>query len=74
MSLDRYCRLERNGIVVEIKGENEVREVALSRCDTHEKVLAWAEHFAASTNIDPMVLSRFIKLACETNKLPLRMP
>ena len=74
MSLDRYCRLDRDCILVEIEGEDEAREVAFSRCDTHEKILAWAEYFAANTRIGPAVLSSFIKLACATNKLPLRLP
>ncbi len=45
-------------------------DVELSRCNTHEKILAWVLQLNEKTWIEPLHLERFILLAVEANRIP----
>jgi hypothetical protein len=58
-------------LVINVKYEYRIE---LSRCDTHEKILAWAVHLSEKNWMDMDVLMRFIYVACKENNLKITQP
>ncbi|WP_158755343.1 hypothetical protein [Dyella sp. S184] len=53
-------------IVINVHNEY---NIALSSCNTHEKILGWVFHLTEKTWISRDVLRRFILVACHENGL-----
>ena len=50
-------------------------EIALSRCDTIEKILSWVTHLSSKKWMTIDVMSKFIRTACEYHGFnPYLMP
>lgn len=45
--------------------------IALSRCNTPEKILSWVWHLTEKTWMTNKVMRRFIELACSENRVHL---
>ena len=70
MSLDRNCRIEGDIIIVEVL-EQPLFKIRLSTCNTHSQILARVSFFLTLRQIDPVTLSRFIRMVCEYHHIPL---
>ncbi len=61
-------------IVLNATPENELADynIALSRCDTPEKLLGWIRHLSKKTWLTMDMLDRFISEACHENKVEIQ--
>lgn len=69
--LNKMVYIEEGHIVINVHYEY---NVPLDRCDTHEKILAWALHLTEKTWMTMDVLERFIRLAMAQHGLEAPMP
>jgi len=66
--LNRACRIDRNGIFFQT-GEGGEYEIALSSCDTYQKIV-WSAFYLSEKNwMTAPVLRNFIRLACSHHGL-----
>jgi len=63
--LQRVCRIEGTAILIRYPDIEEDYEVALSRCDTHEKIIYWVLHLSMKRSATPAILGHFVFLACD---------
>jgi len=61
--LERLCRIDGDYIVLD-SGDAGGYEIALSRCDTYEKIVWWTFHLAEKNWMTVPVLRHFIRIAC----------
>lgn len=66
--LDRVCRIESGYIVFKTDEVGEY-EIALSRCDTYEKIVWWTFALSEKNWMTLPVLRHFIRLACSHHGL-----
>lgn len=71
--VDRLCRIKGSRIVFQV-GEAGDYEIALSRCDTYEKIVSWAFTLSEKNWMTLSVLRHFIRLACSHHGLKERGP
>ena len=66
--LQQQVSVKENHIVINVSYEY---NIALSRCDTAEKLLHWVWHLTEKTWITNDVMRRFIEVACRENKIEM---
>lgn len=66
--LHRICHIDRGYIVFKI-GDDAEYEIALSRCDTYQKILWWTFHLTEKNWMTVPLLRHFIRLACSHHGL-----
>ena len=65
--LERQVYIEDNHVIINVEYEY---DIALSRCDTNEKLMAWVVHLCEKTWMTKVVLRRFIQLVQHHHELP----
>lgn len=61
--LDSLCRVDGDYIVFQFQESGDY-EIALSRCNTYEKIVWWTFHLTEKNWMTLPVLRHFIRLAC----------
>ena len=69
--LEKQVYIDGNCIVINVTHEY---NIALSRCDTPEKLLGWVWHLCEKTWITRKVLCRFIEVASEFHNISISVP
>lgn len=69
--LAKMVYVEDGHIVIKVNYEY---NIALGRCDTHAKIVAWVLHLSQKTWMTQDVLIRFIRLAMQQHGLTAPMP
>jgi hypothetical protein len=64
--LARMVYVEEDHIVLNVHYEY---NIALNRCDTHEKILGWCIHLCEKTWMTPELIRRFAQIAAQANGL-----
>lgn len=59
------CRITEEGIVIRIPGESDrTYPIALSRCDSYEKIIGWVTHLHRKSWVTPRIIGDFVYTAC----------
>lgn len=66
--LNEIIQVKEGHIVINVEYEY---NIALHRCDTLEKILAWAYHLTEKTWMTQEILRHFIAVACNEHNLNL---
>ena len=66
--IDRLCRIDSGNIIFQT-GEGGEYEIALSSCDTYQKIVWCAFHLSEKNWMTVPVLRHFIRLACSYHGL-----
>ena len=67
-AVQRQVYVQNNSIVLDVAYEY---SIALSRCDTAEKLLSWVLHLQQKTWVNSLITERFVSLACQANGIRL---
>jgi hypothetical protein len=64
--LEKTVSVKEDHIVINVHYEY---NIAISSCDTYERILGWVYHLTEKTWISRDVLRRFIQVACHESKI-----